>query len=32
LPPDWPGAALRQRYADFSVTYADLLREYSSRP
>ncbi|MDN2495715.1 PaaX domain-containing protein, C- domain protein [Nocardia nova] len=30
LPTDWPGDALRQRYSEFNVTYAQRLREYSS--
>lgn len=29
LPEDWPGPALRERYAEFSVGYAQLLREYA---
>jgi phenylacetic acid degradation operon negative regulatory protein len=29
LPGDWPGNALRDRYAEFSTTYAELLRAYS---
>lgn len=29
LPVDWPGPMLRARYADFSVAYAELLRDYS---
>jgi phenylacetic acid degradation operon negative regulatory protein len=32
LPSDWPGTALRQRYAEFSVAYAEMLRAYSSQP
>jgi phenylacetic acid degradation operon negative regulatory protein len=31
LPADWPGAALRRRYAEFSVSYAEGLRAYSSQ-
>ncbi len=31
LPKDWPGQELRVRYAAFSVSYAELLREYSSQ-
>ncbi|MCU1658537.1 MAG: transcriptional regulator, PaaX family [Pseudonocardiales bacterium] len=29
LPDDWPGDRLRERYAEFNVTYAAKLREYS---
>lgn len=29
LPADWPGQALRERYAEFSASYAELLRDYS---
>ncbi len=29
LPADWPGEVLRERYAEFSVSYAQRLRDYS---
>jgi phenylacetic acid degradation operon negative regulatory protein len=29
LPEHWPGTGLRERYAEFSTTYAELLRDYS---
>jgi phenylacetic acid degradation operon negative regulatory protein len=29
LPADWPGEELRSRYLDFSVRYAQRLREYA---
>ncbi len=29
LPGAWPGDGLRERYADFHATYAELLRDYS---
>jgi phenylacetic acid degradation operon negative regulatory protein len=29
LPDDWPGNDLRERYGEFSITYAARLREYS---
>jgi phenylacetic acid degradation operon negative regulatory protein len=29
LPADWPGEELRERYAEFSASYAQRLRDYS---
>jgi phenylacetic acid degradation operon negative regulatory protein len=29
LPGHWPGKELRDRYAEFSVAYAERLRDYS---
>src|SRR5882757_4246494 len=29
LPSDWPGGQLRERYSQFSATYAERLRDYS---
>ena len=29
LPADWPGEGLRERYAEFSASYAQRLRDYS---